>query len=116
MTRSARDRLADIATAIAKVYDFRASLGSRYSAMAISAILREIGRHRGSGERPARRHYRQTARDRLRQIAAMRNFLVHEYFNIDQAVLEDVITNDLDPLSAAVTALLDTTEEDPQGN
>ncbi len=46
----------------------------------------------------------------------MRNFLVHEYFNIDQAVLEDVITNDLDPLSAAVTALLDTTEEDPQGN
>jgi uncharacterized protein with HEPN domain len=42
-----------------------------------------------------------------RQIAAMRNFLIHEYFNIDRAVVEDVIANDLEPLSAAVTALLD---------
>ena len=41
----------------------------------------------------------------------MRNFLVHEYFNIDQAVVEDVITNDLDQLSTAVIALLDITEE-----
>lgn len=37
----------------------------------------------------------------------MRNFLIHEYFNIDAAVVEDVIDNDLDPLSAAVKALLD---------
>ncbi|MCB1264094.1 MAG: DUF86 domain-containing protein [Mycobacterium sp.] len=42
-----------------------------------------------------------------RQIGAMRNFLIHEYFNIDAAVVEDVIDNDLDPLSAAVKALLD---------
>jgi uncharacterized protein with HEPN domain len=41
----------------------------------------------------------------------MRNFLVHEYFNIDPAAVEDVITNDLDPLSTAVNALLDITEE-----
>nr|WP_067977053.1 HepT-like ribonuclease domain-containing protein [Mycolicibacter icosiumassiliensis] len=49
-----------------------------------------------------------------RQIAAMRNFLVHEYFNIDQTIIEDVITNDLDPLSTAVTMLLDITEEGDQ--
>jgi uncharacterized protein with HEPN domain len=48
-----------------------------------------------------------------RQIAAMRNFLVQEYFNIDQAVVEDVITNDLEPLSVAVAALLDIGADDP---
>ena len=42
-----------------------------------------------------------------RQIAAMRNFLIHEYFNIDEAVVEDVIANDLEPLSVAVNALLE---------
>jgi uncharacterized protein with HEPN domain len=37
----------------------------------------------------------------------MRNFLVHEYFNIDKSIVEDVIKNDLDPLPVAVSALLD---------
>ena len=37
----------------------------------------------------------------------MRNFLIHEYFNIDEDVVEDVIANDLDPLNVAVNALLD---------
>jgi uncharacterized protein with HEPN domain len=41
----------------------------------------------------------------------MRNFLIHEYFNIDEDVVEDVITNDLDPLNAAVKALLSIAEE-----
>lgn len=36
----------------------------------------------------------------------MRNFLIHEYFNINEAVVEDVIANDLDPLSIAINALL----------
>jgi uncharacterized protein with HEPN domain len=45
-----------------------------------------------------------------RQIGAMRNFLIHEYFNIDEAVVEDVITNDLDPLTTAITALLSIAE------
>jgi uncharacterized protein with HEPN domain len=43
VTRSARDRLTDIQTAIAKVYDYRPSLKGHYSDMAVSAILREIG-------------------------------------------------------------------------
>lgn len=41
------------------------------------------------------------------QIAGMRNFLIHEYFNIDQSIVEDVIKNDLDPLAVAISALLD---------
>lgn len=36
----------------------------------------------------------------------MRNFLIHEYFNINAAVVEDVITNELQPLADAVDALL----------
>ena len=36
----------------------------------------------------------------------MRNFLIHEYFNINEAVVEDVIANDLDPLNVVVNALL----------
>ena len=79
--------------------------------MAISAILREIGI---VGEAVNALPDDITA-DRpeiaWRQVAAMRNFLVHEYFNIDQAVVEDVILNDLDPLSIAVIALLDIAEQ-----
>ena len=37
----------------------------------------------------------------------MRNFLIHEYFNLNEAVVEDVIANDLDPLNVAVNAMLD---------
>ncbi|WP_372509682.1 HepT-like ribonuclease domain-containing protein [Mycobacterium alsense] len=51
-----------------------------------------------------------------RQIAAMRNFFVHEYFNLDHAVVEDVIINDLDPLNTAVSGLLDITDEDSGPN
>jgi uncharacterized protein with HEPN domain len=103
--------LTDIRTATTKVYDYRPSLKGQYSEMAVSAILREIGI---IGEAVNALPEDITAKRpeiAWRQIAAMRNFLVHEYFNIDQAVVEDVITNDLDPLSTAVVALLDITEE-----
>ncbi|MCB0939411.1 MAG: DUF86 domain-containing protein [Mycobacterium sp.] len=79
--------------------------------MAISAIRREIGiigeavnalPEGVTGQRPE---------IAWRQIGAMRNFLTHEYFNIDAAVVEDVIANDLDPLNAAVKALLDKAKE-----
>ena len=74
--------------------------------MAVSAILREIGI---IGEAVNALQEAATAKRpeiAWRQIGAMRNFLIHEYFNIDEAVVEDVITNDLDPLATAVTALL----------
>jgi len=43
VSRSARDRLTDIQTAIAKVYAYRPALRGEHSDMAVSAILREIG-------------------------------------------------------------------------
>ena len=111
MSRSPRDRLTDIQTAIAKVYAYRVALRGEHSDMAVSAILREIGiigeavnalPEAVTAERPE---------IAWRQIGAMRNFLIHEYFNIDEAVVEDVIKNDLDTLNIAVRALLDTAED-----
>ena len=107
MSRSARDRLTDIQTAIAKVYAYRPALRGEHSEMAVSAILREIGI---IGEAVNALPEAVTAKRpeiAWRQIGAMRNFLIHEYFNIDESVVDDVITNDLDPLNLAVAALLD---------
>ncbi|WP_157561281.1 DUF86 domain-containing protein [Mycobacterium sp. E802] len=101
-----RDRLRDIQTAIGKVYEYRRSLVGPHADMALSAVLREIG---VIGEAVnSLPEWATTQRSEIpwRQIAAMRNFLVHEYFNIDASVVEDVIVNDLDPLAVAVEAIL----------
>jgi uncharacterized protein with HEPN domain len=74
--------------------------------MALSAVLREIGIIDEAGNVLPDHVTDKRPEIPWRQIAAMRNFLVHEYFNIDEAVVEDVITNDLGPLNTAVIALL----------
>ncbi len=107
MTRSAKDRLADIQMAIARVYSYRPSLKGEHSEMAVSAILREIGIIGEAVNALPKSVIAKRPEIAWRQIAAMRNFLIHEYFNIDEAVVEDVIVNDLDPLSVAVNELLD---------
>jgi uncharacterized protein with HEPN domain len=107
MSRSGQDRLRDIHAAIERVKAYQASLGGEQSEMALSAILREIGI---VGEAVNVLPDELTAKRPeipWRQIAGMRNFLVHEYFNIDKAIVEDVIKNDLDPLAVAISALLD---------
>lgn len=107
MTRSAQDRLTDIQMAIARVYSYRPSLKGEHSEMAVSAILREIGIIGEAVNALPESVIAKRPEIAWRQIAAMRNFLIHEYFNIDEAVVEDVIANDLDPLSVAVSELLD---------
>ena len=106
MTRSAQDRLTDIQTAIARVYAYRPSLKGEHSEMAVSAILREIGVIGEAVNSLPEAVIARRPEIAWRQIAAMRNFLIHEYFKINEAVVEDVIANDLDPLSVAVNALL----------
>ena len=106
MTRSAQDRLTDIQTAIARVYAYRPSLKGEHSEMAVSAILREIGVIGEAVNSLPEAVIAKRPEIAWRQIAAMRNFLIHEYFKINEAVVEDVIANDLDPLSVAVNALL----------
>lgn len=107
MTRSAQERLTDIQAAIARVYAYRPSLRGEHSEMAVSAILREIGIIGEAVNALPESVIAKRPEIAWRQIAAMRNFLIHEYFNIDEAVVEDVIANDLDPLSIAINALLD---------
>ena len=106
MTRSAQDRLTDIQTAIARVYAYRPSLKGEHSEMAVSAILREIGVIGEAVNSLPEAVIAKRPEIAWRQIAAMRNFLIHEYFKINEAVVEDVIANDLDPLSVAVNPLL----------
>ena len=107
MTRSAQDRLTDIQMATARVYAYRPSLKGEHSEMAVSAILREIGIIGEAVNSLPDAVIAKRPEIPWRQIAAMRNFLIHEYFNINEAVIEDVIANDLDPLSVAVNELLD---------
>jgi uncharacterized protein with HEPN domain len=110
MSRSEQDRLRDIHAAIGRVKVYEPSLGGERAEMALSAILREIGI---VGEAVNALPDELTAKRPeipWRQIAGMRNFLVHEYFNLDNAIVEDVIKNDLEPLAVAVSALLDAAE------
>jgi uncharacterized protein with HEPN domain len=106
VTRSAQDRLTDIQTAIARVYAYRPSLKGEHSEMAVSAILREIGVIGEAVNSLPEAVIANRPEIAWRQIAAMRNFLIHEYLKINEAVVEDVIANDLDALSVAVNALL----------
>lgn len=106
MSRSERDRLGDIEAAIAKVNEFRPSLQGEYAEMAVSAILREIGVIGEAVNYLPAELLAQRPEVQWRNIANMRNFLVHEYFRIDRSVVEDVIANDLESLSLAVQVLL----------
>jgi uncharacterized protein with HEPN domain len=106
VNRSAQDRLTDIQTAIARVYAYRPSLKGEHSEMAVSAILREIGVIGEAVNSLPEAVIAKRPEIAWRQIAAMRNFLIHEYFKINEAVVEDVIANDLDRLSVAVNPLL----------
>lgn len=52
-------------------------------------------------------HMRDAARE---AIVAMRNRLIHAYFDIDRDVVWDTVTADLPPLLAAVETILGTAE------
>ena len=78
--------------------------------MAVSAILREIGIIGEAVNALPEGVTAQRPEISWRQIGAMRN-PIHEYFNIDEDVVEDVIANDLDPLNVAVNALLDISDD-----
>jgi uncharacterized protein with HEPN domain len=77
VTRSAQDRLNDIQTAIARVYAYRPSLKGEHSEMAVSAILREIGVIGEAVNSLPDTVIAKRPEIAWRQIAAMRNFLIH---------------------------------------
>ena len=46
------------------------------------------------------------------EIARMRDHLAHRYFDTDHAIVQDVVDNDLDPLTDAVQSLIGQTNPD----
>jgi uncharacterized protein with HEPN domain len=47
-----------------------------------------------------------------KEIARMRDHLAHRYFDTDHAIVQDVVDNDLGPLTEAVRSLLQGTDRD----
>ena len=49
-----------------------------------------------------------------KEIARMRDHLAHRYFDTDHAIVQDVVDNDLGPLSDAVQSLIGQTRQDDE--
>lgn len=103
MKRGDRERLEDIAEAIAEIH---AHLGSRAaSGLKRDAILYNlviVGEAvKGLADETRARH----PEIPWKQIAGLRDLLTHEYFRIDMDEIDRVVKRDLSPLAAAVQAL-----------
>ncbi|HEX9496321.1 MAG TPA: HepT-like ribonuclease domain-containing protein [Candidatus Limnocylindria bacterium] len=103
MKHTDRDRLSDIADAIAAI---RAHSKRRsderlrrdavlYNLMILGEAVKGL-----SDETRARR-----PEIKWREIAGLRDLLAHEYFQIELSVIEDIVARDLGPLAVAVAAL-----------
>lgn len=106
MTRTPDERIADILAAISRCQRYADSLDSNdvvIAEMATDAVERNL---QIIGEAVA--HLPTTVTDAHPEISwpairGMRNILVHEYFGVDRAIVQDVITNHLGPLATALS-------------
>jgi uncharacterized protein with HEPN domain len=102
--RADSHRLADIATAIdrirAHLVDARAAEDLRRDATLYNLVIIGEAVKSLSGETKAER-----ADIPWQQIAGLRDRLAHEYFRIDIAEIEKIVSRNLAPLRSAVTAL-----------
>lgn len=104
MKRADRERLADIAAAIDRIdahlanaradHDLRRD-ATLYNLVIIGGAVKSL-----SAETMAER-----AEIPWQRIAGLRDRLAHEYFRIDTAEIEKIVSRDLAPLRSAVTAL-----------
>jgi uncharacterized protein with HEPN domain len=46
-------------------------------------------------------------------IAGLRNIVIHEYFRVDSDLIDDIVTNELQPLADAIARLTEPSEEGP---
>jgi uncharacterized protein with HEPN domain len=104
VTRADSVRLADIAAAIDKIGAYLANAradedvrrdATLYNLLIIGEAVKSL-----SEETKARR-----VEIRWQQIAGLRDRLAHEYFRIDMAEIEKIVSHGLAPLRAAVAAL-----------
>lgn len=106
MRRSDRERLEDIAEAIAAVRAHIAARAGRSERLKRDAVLYNlviVGEAvKGLGDETKA----QRPDVHWRQIAGLRDLLTHEYFRIDIDEIEKVVERDLAPLDAAIRSLL----------
>ena len=104
MKRADGDRLADIAAAIDRIRAYLADEGAaddlRRDAMLYNLVIIGEAVKSLTGETKAKR-----ADIPWQQIAGLRDRLAHEYFRIDIAEIEKIVSRDLAPLRSAATAL-----------
>jgi uncharacterized protein with HEPN domain len=105
VSRSLDSRLTDIRDAVARCVSYRADLDSadeRLSAMAFDAILRNLGVI-GEAVNDLPESYTDARPDiPWHAIAGLRNVIVHEYFRIDRAIIEDIVDTHLRDLGRAI--------------
>lgn len=106
MRRSDRERLEDLAEAIAAIHAHlarRVSSDERLKRDAILYNLVIVGEAvKGLGDETKARH----PDIPWKQIAGLRDLLTHEYFRIDMDEIEKVVERDLAPLADAVRTSL----------
>lgn len=112
MSRTDRERLSDILTALNRCLRFSSQLDSGdelVAEMALDAILRNLA---VAGE--AVRALPERARELFpstpwHSIAGLRNIVVHEYFRIDTDIIRNIVESEVEPLADAIRAYLDET-------
>jgi uncharacterized protein with HEPN domain len=103
MTRTERERFADILAAIQRCQDYAAHLDSdEFGAMAYDAVLRNLAVI-GEAVRALPVDTRNAMPDiPWPAIAGLRNIVIHEYFRIDKALVRDLVDNQLAVLAEAM--------------
>ncbi len=109
MSRSPTDRLADVLAAIDRTQRYRPRLedpDEAVASMAYDAVLRNLAVI-GEAVRALPDEVKARAADvPWASIAGLRNVVVHEYFRVDAAVIEDVVDRDLVTLRDAIRSRL----------
>lgn len=103
MTRSDQERFADIRAAIERCREYAVHLDSEeLGVMAYDAVLRNLA---VIGE--AVRALPSDTRDSIPgvpwpAISGLRNIVIHEYFRVDKALVQDIVDNQLTQLAEAI--------------
>lgn len=114
MSRTDRDRLSDILTALKRCIRFGAELDSDndlVAEMALDAVLRNLA---VAGE--AVRALPEQTRELFpsapwHSIAGLRNIVVHEYFRIDTDIIRNIVESEAAPLADDISAYFDATDD-----
>lgn len=100
MSRSDRERFADILAAIQRCEDYEPFLRSEeLASMAYDAVLRNLAVI-GEAVRSLPSETREAMPDvPWAAIAGLRNIVVHEYFRVDPDLILDIVEDQLSPLA-----------------